>query len=154
MHNLIADFIFKMPEKIKDMKSRNEESVRLAEEYALAAASSASSGLYPTATGLNPTTGSVNQAHYSYYHHQSNLNAYYGGYYYPGGANVSIAGGSGIPGSAPNATSHGSNPALHRSISAQVMVAANENHDFEDLLNLVSVKYSPIFIKLLKTIKI
>lgn len=32
VHNLITDFIYKIPEKIKDMRNRNEEIIRLVED--------------------------------------------------------------------------------------------------------------------------
>jgi hypothetical protein len=32
VHNLITDFIYKLPEKIKDMRNKNEEVVKYAEE--------------------------------------------------------------------------------------------------------------------------
>jgi len=116
---LITDFIYKLPEKIKDMKSRNEDLIRMAED------------LHPSQMAAG---------------YQSNLSAYY--YYYGAGAvggGVGGGMGGGSSGSMIAAPGQGVGgggggmlhlQSMHKPVSSQV-IAANENHDFEDLLNLV-----------------
>lgn len=130
MHNLITDFIYKMPEKIKDMKSRNEESIRMTEEFAFA---SSASGAY-AAGSLAASSTAAHQGLGYYPMMNASSYGYYG--YYSGAGGVGVAGGIAVAA----ATAAGVHPVgLHRTLSNQVMAAANENHDFEDLLNLVSV---------------
>jgi hypothetical protein len=94
VHSMITDFIYKMPEKIKDLRNRNEEVSRLIDDsYANQTAVGAS----------NP-----------YFQHGGNLQ---GSLYH------------------------------HNSFGAQQMLSAankaanlaNENHGFEDFLNLVFI---------------
>jgi hypothetical protein len=75
MHNLITDFIYRMPDKIKDMRNRNEDLQRLVED--------------------------------SYSSQNPNLSSFYYSTY--------------------------GNQSMYRQPAV-----ANENHDFEDFLNMVS----------------
>jgi hypothetical protein len=90
-----------MPDKIKDMKSRNEELIRMAEE-----------------PYMNQAAGNnFYHSHHQHHHH----------YHASGGGMSSFA--------------NQSMMYTKQAMSAATATAQSENHDFEDLLNLIGELY-------------
>jgi hypothetical protein len=102
---MITDFIYKMPEKIKDLRNRNEEVSRLIDDsYANQTTAGVDGGL--GSSGRNP-----------YFQHGS----------------------GNLQGSLYHHSIYGANQQTLNSAKAAAN-PANENHDFEDFLNLVRVR--------------
>ena len=125
IHNLVTDFIYKMPEKIKELRNRNQEVSRLVEDS------------FANQTSM-PSSGGAGGFGSSFYNYQAS-----GPFYnYPHGQQ----GGFGS-----HHQSQGQMFGGGAGIKIKVTPPAasgNENHDFEDFLNLIGEFYAKDPLKL------
>lgn len=128
IHNLITDFIYKMPEKIKELRNRNQEVSRLVEDS------------FANQTSM-PGSGNAGGGFGSFYNYPSSSSFYN----YPQGGQQ---GGGGFGGS-----HYQSQGQMFGGGAGGIKIkvtppGANENHDFEDFLNLIGEFYAKDPLKL------